>query len=299
VHDLLPLNPIYITTPFLYVFGEKIENIPKLWPRSQELEMTSTGSPVSPVRTFNPEGWPTPYSHSAIAEIPANARIIQISGQVAVDIEGKTPDTFDAQVKLVFENLRECLRTAGGTVKDIVKLNFYVVDHSPEKLVAFGAGLMPFLGDARPASTFIGVVKLAMPEWMVEVECTAAIPDNKVTEKTTEEVDVVVVGAGLSGLEAALNLEKARLSVLVLEAKDRAGGKTCSVSNGAKGVVELGAAWFNNTNQSEMWALSQQYGFDTVHQLAEGLDCVQASDGSVTTRPYGTGTVSRNSFVSL
>lgn len=88
------------------------------------------------------------------------------------------------------------------------------------------------------------------------------------------EYDVVVIGAGLSGLEAARNIHKSGLSVLVLEAKDRIGGKTRSVSNDGSGFIELGAAWINDTNQSEMWAMAQKYGLDTVIQRAEGLDCV-------------------------
>ena len=36
---------------------------------------------------------------------PPNARWLHISGQVAVDKDGKTPETFEAQVALVFENL--------------------------------------------------------------------------------------------------------------------------------------------------------------------------------------------------
>jgi monoamine oxidase len=78
------------------------------------------------------------------------------------------------------------------------------------------------------------------------------------------EYDVVVFGAGLSGLEAARNIHKSGLSVLVL------------------GFIELGAAWINDTNQSEMWAMAQKYGLDTVIQRAEGLDCVQNKDKSVT-----------------
>ncbi|KAH7410919.1 hypothetical protein BKA64DRAFT_772306 [Cadophora sp. MPI-SDFR-AT-0126] len=106
-------------------------------------------------------------------------------------------------------------------------------------------------------------------------------------QESSSEVDVVVVGAGLSGLSAAVALHEAGMSVMILEAKDRIGGKTYSVSNGDKGVVELGAAWINDTNQSEMWALAQRYGFETVVQRAEGLDCVQSGDGSVKTQPYG------------
>ena len=51
-----------------------------------------------------------------------------------------------------------------GTVKDVVKLSFYALGRSIAKLVTFVGGLMLFLGGARPALIFIGVVKLAMFE---------------------------------------------------------------------------------------------------------------------------------------
>lgn len=88
-------------------------------------------------------------------------------------------------------------------------------------------------------------------------------------------------------VESARLLQAAGHSVLVLEAKDCIGGKTRSVSNGADGIVELGAAWINDTNQSSMWAMAQKYGFETVIQRAQGTNCVQYADGSVDHVPYG------------
>ena len=67
-------------------------------------------------------------------------------------------------------------------------------------------------------------------------------------------MDVIIVGAGLNGLRAATEIHSAGLSYIFLEAENRVGGKTLSVlpsaNNSAR--VELGSAWINGSNQSEM-----------------------------------------------
>lgn len=76
----------------------------------------------------------------------------------------------------------------------------------------------------------------------------------------TERADVAVVGAGLAGLAAARALLAAGRSVLVLEARERVGGRVCSVTLATGGVVDLGAQWIGPTQER-------------IAGLARELDC--------------------------
>lgn len=98
--------------------------------------------------------------------------------------------------------------------------------------------------------------------------------------------DVVVVGAGLSGLQAAHTVKAAGFTVCVLEATERVGGKTLTIKSTARGFNDLGAAWINDTSQSEMFKLYQRYGMQAEVQRACGDDVTQLVDGSVIKTPY-------------
>ncbi|KAE8376135.1 hypothetical protein BDV26DRAFT_305759 [Aspergillus bertholletiae] len=101
-------------------------------------------------------------------------------------------------------------------------------------------------------------------------------------------LDVVVVGAGLSGLQAALTLQQAGRSVVILEARDRVGGKTNSIlRSDGKGVQELGAAWLNDTNQNAVWEYVQRLGLKTVEQNTKGLVASEDADGNCHFFPFG------------
>jgi monoamine oxidase len=74
--------------------------------------------------------------------------------------------------------------------------------------------------------------------------------------------DVIVIGAGFAGLAAARTLRAAGASVVVLEARDRVGGRTLNASIGGGKVVEVGGQWVGPT-QTHLLQLAADVGVDT------------------------------------
>ena len=91
------------------------------------------------------------------------------------------------------------------------------------------------------------------------------------------EADVVVVGAGLAGLSAARELAAQGLEPVVLEARDRVGGRTLNESLGDGKVVEVGGQWVGPT-QHRVAALARSVGVDTFPTYDDG-DHVIEFDG--------------------
>lgn len=75
------------------------------------------------------------------------------------------------------------------------------------------------------------------------------------------ETDVVIVGAGLSGLSAARALRDAGRTVTVLEARDRVGGRTMG-GQLAGAPIELGGTWLG-AGHTQMYALVDRLGLET------------------------------------
>jgi monoamine oxidase len=83
------------------------------------------------------------------------------------------------------------------------------------------------------------------------------------------EVDVAVVGAGLAGLSAAREIAGAGRKVVVLEARERVGGRTLNEPIGDGKVVEIGGQWVGPT-QSRALALIDELGLETFQTYGEG-----------------------------
>lgn len=83
------------------------------------------------------------------------------------------------------------------------------------------------------------------------------------------EADVIIVGAGLSGMIAARTVLAAGLQPLVLEADERVGGRILTEEVVPGLPVELGAQWIGDTHH-RMFALAEELGVQTYPQYDEG-----------------------------
>jgi 2-iminobutanoate/2-iminopropanoate deaminase len=130
----------------------------------------------SVIQRLNPPGLSTPtgYSHIVSAK---GGRTIYISGQVAFDAKGQLVGKGDlpAQTKQVFENLAVALKAAGATFNDVVKTNYYMLDAAQVQAVR-DVRSQYFMRDL-PASTLVQVSRLANPDFLIEIEVVAVVPD--------------------------------------------------------------------------------------------------------------------------
>jgi monoamine oxidase len=81
--------------------------------------------------------------------------------------------------------------------------------------------------------------------------------------------DAVIVGAGYSGLRAARELVAAGLDVVVLEARDRVGGRVFTEVTPAGAVIDQGGQWIGPT-QDHLQALADEFGVDTFPTYVSG-----------------------------
>jgi 2-iminobutanoate/2-iminopropanoate deaminase len=118
-----------------------------------------------------------PHGFSQVV-IATGRKMVFISGQTAWDPRKNIVggDSVLEQTRQTFRNLEMAMEAAGGTLKDIVALRIYVVDYQAESGTAVGTALREFFSPQNPpASTWIGVSALAVPEFLIEIEATAVL----------------------------------------------------------------------------------------------------------------------------
>ncbi|OEJ30424.1 RidA family protein [Streptomyces subrutilus] len=123
----------------------------------------------------NPVTWSQELGFNQGELVSGHTRTLHISGQTAMSDEGEPRHEGDmaAQLALSVDNLEAVLGKAGMSLANLVRLNVYTTD--VDQLFQHYGVLAGRLGAAgvAPASTMLGVTRLAIPGQMVELEGTA------------------------------------------------------------------------------------------------------------------------------
>ena len=128
------------------------------------------------VKRTNPPTLSTPTGYTHVVEVSGPAKMIYISGQIALDKGGNLVGGADmkAQAEQVFKNLEAALASAGARFTDVVKMNTYTTDMA--QVQAIRDVRTKYFGTVTPASTLVQVARLARPDLLLEVEVIAAVP---------------------------------------------------------------------------------------------------------------------------
>lgn len=127
------------------------------------------------IKPVNPWTWQDAFGFSQGSEVSGASRSLYVAGQTSVDENGAPVHAGDmnAQISKALDNLEEVLTGAGMTLANVVRLNIYTTDvEALFPALAVWAGRLGAAG-CKPASTLLGVQRLAFPELMVELEATA------------------------------------------------------------------------------------------------------------------------------
>ncbi|MEU2747578.1 RidA family protein [Streptomyces collinus] len=124
---------------------------------------------------INPVTWSAELGFNQGEVVSGHTRTLYCSGQTAMDGDGKPRHDGDmaAQLALSLDNLESVLGEAGMSLANLVRLNVYTTD--VDLLFPHYGVLASRLGAAgvAPATTMLGVTRLAVPGQMVELEGTA------------------------------------------------------------------------------------------------------------------------------
>jgi reactive intermediate/imine deaminase len=122
---------------------------------------------IAPSSLHRPFG----YAHAIQIE-----KTLYISGQVPLDMDLKSVGEGDiaAQTEQVYANMEKVVKSAGGSMRNIVMVNIYCTD-----LDAYDKHTRSvrkkYFGDYYPATTAVEIKRLYRPEYMIEIEAVAVL----------------------------------------------------------------------------------------------------------------------------
>ena len=115
------------------------------------------------------------FSHATMIE--ARGRIVFISGMTSRRADGTIAGVGDIEVQTrqVCENLKAAVEEAGGTMDDICRVDVYI--RNMEQFDAIHKVRREYFKEPLPASTMVEIVKMTHPDYLIEINAIAVIPD--------------------------------------------------------------------------------------------------------------------------
>jgi enamine deaminase RidA (YjgF/YER057c/UK114 family) len=110
--------------------------------------------------------------------VVARGTMVFLRGQVSQDLETRDslhPGDPAAQTEKTMENVKLLLEEAGSSLDQVCRIVVYLTDIRHREAVYRTMGR--WLKGVFPCSTGLVITALARPEWLVEIEVTAVIPD--------------------------------------------------------------------------------------------------------------------------
>ena len=130
-------------------------------------------------RIVQPKDLPLRKSHSQVVTVTGGT-LVFIAGMTSrseKDASPVHPGDMRAQLRQVCENIGRALRSVGGDFSDVVKTTTFTTD--VEEYHRVSDERFKYFKKDLPTSALIGVVRLAHPDLMVEIEAVAVIPSDR------------------------------------------------------------------------------------------------------------------------
>ena len=111
---------------------------------------------------------------------------VVVRGGTTIYLRGQCPQNLDDAVNIashdpaeqthkVMQNIKQLIEEAGGSMEHLVKIVVYLTDVRHREAVYRTIG--EYIRGVHPVSTGVTVTALARPDWLVEIDATAVIPD--------------------------------------------------------------------------------------------------------------------------
>jgi len=126
------------------------------------------------IQRINPPGLATPTTYSHVVRV---GNTLYIAGQVGADASGKVVGpAMTEQLEQVLKNLQTALKSQGADFANVVRITIYTTDVDAARTPEAAAIRAKYFAKNLPASTLVGVTRLASPDYKIEIEATAVLP---------------------------------------------------------------------------------------------------------------------------